>query len=105
LNPWETDFEMQLEGLIELPEFKEIVRKEARARGLVRKDVVDCAKSIYTELLPPVYRRNETFIIRDTDFTLRERAALVTLLKMQSKWPQALLWREDVSGGADEGNV
>lgn len=99
------NFLTKLHRVVEEPEFTEIVRKEAQARGLVLEDVVACAKSIYPDLLSPVYRRNETFVIRDTDFTPGEHAALITLLKMQSEWPHPLSWREDVSGKANEGNV
>jgi len=101
--------EEALYELMEYQEFTEIIQKEAQARGLVLEDVADCAKSIYFDLLPPGcgrdHDREETFAIRDTDFTEKERAALITFMKVQSKWPHALRWREDVSGKAGEGNV
>jgi len=103
--PLEMNVELGLYELIERPEFTEILHEETQARGLVFEDVADCAKSIYFDLHPPGGDRSETVVIRDMDFTEKERAALVTFMKVQSEWPHALPWREDVSGNADEGNV
>lgn len=98
------DVEAGLCRLIGEPEFIEIIRQEAQARGLVFNDIDVSARDIYSNLLPCLYC-DETVVIRDTDFTEKERAALITFMKMQSKWPDAIPWREDVSGKADEGNV
>jgi len=103
--PFGMNVEAGLYELIEQREFTEILLGEAQARGLVPEDLVDCAKSIYFELHPPGGDLNETFVIRDTDFTEKERAALIAFMKLQSEWSNSLSWREDVSGKASEGNV
>jgi len=99
------NIEAGLNELIEQPEFTELVRREAQARGLAFEDIAACAKSLYCDLLPPGYDREETFVIRDMDFTEKERAALITFMKLQSEWSNSLSWREVVSGKAEEGNV
>jgi len=99
--------EAGLYELAEQPEFTKVLHEEVQARGLVREDVAARARSIYFDLLPPSPScdRDETIVIRDVDFTAEERAALVTFMKVQSKWVCASPWREDISGKAREGNV
>jgi len=95
-----------LDALIELPEFTKALHEEVQARGLVLEDVTTCAKSIYFRLLYHKYDLDKTIVISDVDFTAEERAALITFMKVQSKWPVwALPWREEVSGKLDKWNV
>ena len=102
--------EAGLYRLGEHPGFTQVLHEEVQARGLVFEDVAACVKSIYWNLLPPSPScdLNETIVIRDVDFTPEQRAALVTFMKVQSKWLRELApsWREDISGEkAYEGNV
>jgi len=103
--PRMADIQSEIIELMLIPESIEILHKKAEARGLVFEDVQECARSIYFKLLPPACDCDNTVVIRDLDFTEKERAALITFMKVQSEWPGALSWREDVSGKADEGNV
>ena len=98
--------EVGLDALIELPEFTKALHEEVQARGLVLEDVSTCAKSIYFRLLYHKYDLDKTIVISDMDFTAEERAALVTFMRVQSKWRiQELPWREEVSGKLDKWNV
>jgi len=99
------DVESEIYVLTKIPEFTEILHKEAQARGLVFEDVLECARSLYVKLLPPACDHDDTVVIRDVDFTEKERAALVTFMKVQSEWDNAVSWMEDVSAKADKGNV
>ena len=107
LVSWGNNHELGLYQLSEQPEFTKVLHEEVEARGLVLEDVVECVTSIYWDLLPPPpsYDRNDTIVIRDVDFTAEQRAALVTFMKVQSKWQCPRSWREDISGKAREGNV
>jgi len=75
-----------------------------QARGLVLEDVAACVRTVYFGILPRP-DRHKTIVISDMDFTAEERAALITFMKVQSKWQYALSWREEISGKACEGNV
>ena len=105
LVPWGMDHEAGLYELAEQPEFTKVLHEEVQARGLVYEDVAACVRSIYFTRLLPSCNRDETIVIRDVDFTAEERAALITFMKVQSKWACASPWREDISGKAREGNV
>ena len=98
--------ELGLYQLSKQPEFTKVLHEEVEARGLVLKDVATCVEDIYWDLLPPSpsYDPNETIVIRDVDFTAEQRAALVTFMKVQSKWESPRSWREEISGKASEGN-
>jgi len=85
--------------------FTEILHKEAQARGLVLADVAAYVEPLYYDLLPPGYDREETIVIGDINFTAKERAVLITFMKLQSKWSNSFSWREELSGRAGEGNV
>ena len=104
---WGNGHELGLYALCRQPEFTKVLREEVETRGLVFKDVDECVRSIYWDLLPPPpsYDRNETIVIRDVDFTPEQRAALVTFMKVQSKWSCPSSWREEISGKACEANV
>jgi len=95
----------QLRYLTETGDFYEIACGEAQVRGLVIEDIVDRVNSIYYDLCPPGCRHKETHVIRDTDFTAKERAAIISFMKVQRHWYDTVSWREDVSGKADKGNL
>ena len=99
------DHEAWIYELADQPEFTKVLHEEVQARGLVLKDVVACARSIYFGLLAPWYSLDKTIVISDTDFTAEAHAALITFMKVQSKWKHALSWKEEVSEKACEGRV
>ena len=116
LVPWEMNHEEGLYKIAEQPEFTQVLHEEVQARGLVFADVAACVRSTHRDLLPPSpfplppspsCDLDETIVIKDLDFTAEERAALVTFMKVQSKWLRELApsWREDISGKAYERNV
>ena len=90
--------------LVQEPEFTKVLHDEVQDRGLVLEDVADCAWDIYSDLLAPWCDRDEAIVISKMDFTAEEYAALITFMKVQSKWDYALSW-EEVSGKDCEGNV
>ena len=47
------DHEAWIYELADQPEFTKVLHEEVQARGLVLKDVVACARSIYFGLLAP----------------------------------------------------
>jgi len=87
------------------PEFTKVLHEEVQARGLVLEDVADRVVEIYFGLLAPWRDCDEDIVISEMDFTAEEYAALITYMKVQSKWDYALSWREEVSGKACEGNA
>jgi len=105
LVPWGMDHEGGIYELADQPEFTKVLHEEVQARGLVLEDVAACVKSIYFGLLFPWCKRRKTIIISDTDFTAEEYAALITFMKVQSKWKYPLSWKEEVSEKSCEGNV
>ena len=104
---WIDNHELGLYQPSKQPEFTKVLHEEVQARGLVLEDVAACVMEIYWDLLPPPVECDckETIVIRDVDFTPEQRAALVTFMKVRSKWPSPSSWREEISGKAREGNV
>jgi len=88
-----------LDKLAQLHEFTGVLHKEVQARNLDVKDVMACFDHFYKKVSNRTNGNDDTFndsiIVRATKFTDNERAALVTLLKIQSNWPHPLKWRED----------
>ena len=107
LVSWMNNHELGLYQLSKHPEFTKVLHEEVQARGLVFEDVDECVMKIYWDLLPPPVECDykETIVIRDVDFTPEQRAALVTFMKVRSKWSWPSSWREEISGKAREGNV
>ena len=91
--------------LNEEPEFIKVLHEEVQARGLALEDVEPWVVRVYSSLLDPWCDRNKTIVINKMDFTAEEYAALITFMKVQSKWDYALSWREEVLEKACEGNV
>jgi len=104
---WGCNHELGLYRLSDHPEFTKVLHEEVKARGLVLEDVAACVLQIYWDLLPPPIECDykETIVIRDVDFTAEQRAALVTFMKVGSKWSSRSSWREEISGKAREGDV
>ena len=88
-----------------MEEFTEIAHNEAQARGLAAEDVVACTRFICDNLRPPKCPDKEIIILKDTDFTAKERAAIIAFMKMQIQWRFTVSWREEVSGKEDKENL
>ena len=101
---WGINYEPRIYQLANQPEFTKVFHEEAQARGLVLEDVERCVVGVYFSLLGPWCDRDKTVVINKMDFTAEEYAALITFMKVQSKWDYALSW-EEVSGKDCEGNV
>ncbi|CUS08684.1 unnamed protein product [Tuber aestivum] len=85
-------------GLIELAgkeEFIKIVQQEVQDRGLNLEDVIACVPGIYDEVSNRPHDNYSKIVLWAREYTPNQVAALVGFLKMQSKWPHALDWRED----------
>ncbi|PUU84085.1 hypothetical protein B9Z19DRAFT_1164200 [Tuber borchii] len=102
LASWGEIHEIAIAQLTQQREFTKVLHKEVKARGLVLKDVEICVQEIYDRLLHPWRLGDKTLVISDKHFTAEEYAALITFMKVQSKWQRPLSWREDVSGEACE---
>ncbi|PUU84084.1 hypothetical protein B9Z19DRAFT_1060494 [Tuber borchii] len=102
LAEWVANHEVATIQLTSNPQFTKVLHEEVQARRLVLEDVATCVHEIYFRLLSPWRCRDKTVVISETDFTAEEYAALITFMKVQSKWQYPLSWREDVSGEACE---
>jgi len=91
--------------LVDQPEFTKVLHEEVQARGLVLEDLDACVRDVYSSLLAPWCDCDKPIVISKMDFTAEEYAALITFMKVQSKWDYALSWREEVLENACEGNV
>ena len=98
-------YEPGIYQLADSPEFTKVLHEEVQARGLALEDVEPWVVRVYSSLLDPWCDRNKTIVINKMDFTAEEYAALITFMKVQSKWDYALSWREEVLEKACEGNV
>ncbi|CUS08847.1 unnamed protein product [Tuber aestivum] len=92
-----SDIEQALRQLAKLPLFKEVLRKEAEDRKLNPKDVASRVPYLHSVALEGPQKRGDglTVIIEPTHYSVNERAALVSLLKLQCEWPDSLCWREE----------
>jgi len=105
MGAYDTFVRREINYLSEVEEFTEIAHNEAQARGLAAEDVVTCARSIYDDLGRPKSPDKGILILSDTDFTAKERTAIIAFMKMQIQWYFTVSWREEVSGKADKGNL
>ena len=105
LVPWGMDHEGGIYELADQPEFTKVLHEEVQARGLVLEDLDACVRDVYSSLLAPWCDCDKPIVISKMDFTAEEYAALITFMKVQSKWQYAFSWREEISGKACEGNV
>jgi len=104
ISPYSENIEYGFQFLIRDYRFTRILHKEAQDRGLMFEDVAACAKSLYCDLLPPGYDRYE-IVIRDRDFTAKEGAALISIMRLKDpEWYDPVCWRRDSSGKAGEEN-
>jgi len=92
-----------LDLLAQEHEFTKVLYKEVERRGLCFKDVMVCVHRLHSEVFD---RFNDagneenfgSFIfVRDDKFSDNERAALVSFLKVQSRWGNPVNW-EEVTG-------
>ena len=79
-----------LDALAALDAFKEIMAEEVASRKLVARDVERCIKALYHELSKHAHGNDGEIIIRASDFTPSECAALVSFFKLQDKWSNKL---------------
>lgn len=84
----------KLDALAHLPEFSEIVIKEAAKRGLVFQDILHCAKNLYHEVSKNAHGNDGTILVISQDYTSNKNAALVAYLKLQDNWTYPLIWTE-----------
>jgi len=83
------------------PEFTTVLNEEVLARKLNAKDVIACVGHLYAKAYNPRDGNDDAhtnvIILRTAKFEENERAALVTFLKVQSKWACPHDWREDAA--------
>ncbi|CUS09337.1 unnamed protein product [Tuber aestivum] len=87
--------EVGLCALADRDDFAVLVRQEVLARGLVLRDVMGCAHTLYKVSERASGNDDSKIIIRASEFTSDERAAMVTFMKLQGGWRRALDWVED----------
>ena len=83
-----------IKELSETPEFLEVFHAEVARRGLVPKDVTPCIPLVYHEASKHAHGNDSMITVRVKDHTPNELAALACFLILQSKWPDALAWRQ-----------
>jgi len=69
--------------------------QEAELRDLDLQDIRNCIPSLYYLLSRFAHGNLSVVTVRPRDFHPLERALIVTILKLQSEWPDALEWWEE----------
>ncbi|CUS11440.1 unnamed protein product [Tuber aestivum] len=94
-----------LDQLSTTDEFITVLDEEVRARGLLFKEVADSVGHLYSKLCKEAEGNDRTLTVRANEHSPNECAALVTILKVQSKWPDPFDWREDKTCDGDNGKM
>ena len=85
-----------MDKIFDKDEFQEIFNNEVALRNLVRRDVEICHKVLYHELSKHAHGNDGMIVIPKADLNSNERAALVSLMKLQNTWRSGPLgWREE----------
>ena len=100
--PREGGTHRKLTALARLPEFKDIAERVSKERGIHMEDLIACTDYIYHEHSKHAHGNDSIITIRAKNYTPGEVAALVTYLRLQEKWPYALIWRLEEADGKDE---
>ncbi|RPA93208.1 hypothetical protein L873DRAFT_1816458 [Choiromyces venosus 120613-1] len=85
------------EGLHQLAQRLEFIaelQEEVNRRGLNREEILESVEHIYYEVRKHARGNDSTITVRHGVYSENECAALVSFLKLQSKWRYALQWKE-----------
>jgi len=85
-----------LNQIIQLKEFKKILHREVKARGLNEEDVWRNLGIVYGILSRYAHGNNRHIVLWGRYHPENERAGLVALMKLQARWPSPLGWREEI---------
>ncbi|PWW80046.1 hypothetical protein C7212DRAFT_308165 [Tuber magnatum] len=90
-----------LNRIYRLHEFMVILRQELAIRNLREKDVLRCLAHLYHRVSVYAHGNEGIITVSSADYAVSERAAIISLLKIQRKWGGTLEWQEVTDKGRE----
>ncbi|KAF8453078.1 hypothetical protein BDZ91DRAFT_768284 [Kalaharituber pfeilii] len=86
----------RLIALSNTPDFKMVLRRVAKERNLIEKEIEAQIAHLYHRVSKITHRNGDYIVIRSKDLTINERAAVVCFFELQNEWLVPLSsWREE----------